>query len=125
MINRSMVFGLVVLAGCATKRIQERPIMTMGDVIGDSENRVAVAAVESEGVRRAQAARRDSITNTALTGCAAAICSAVARGELALGMNEAQVMAATRTTEMAWTDRRTGASTVLVPRSTDESPRDI
>jgi hypothetical protein len=125
MINRSMVLGLVVLAGCATKRIQERPIMAMGDVVGDSETRVAVAAAESEGIRRDQTARRDSIANVALTSCAGAICNAIARGELALGMNEAQVMAATRTTPVAWSERRSAGTTVLVPRSPDESPRDI
>jgi hypothetical protein len=125
MINRSMVLGLVVLAGCAPKRIQERPIMTMGDVVGDSESRVAVAAVESEGVRREQIARRDSIANAALTGCTPAICDAIARGELVLGMNEAQVMAATRTTELAWTARRSAGTAVLVPRSSDLVPRDM
>jgi hypothetical protein len=125
MINRSIVFGFVVLAGCATKRIQERPIMTMGDVVGDSQNRVAVAAVESDGARREQTARRDSVTSVALTGCSATICDAIARGELALGMNEAQVFAATRTTDMSWTVRRTGGSSVLVPRSSDLVPRDI
>src|SRR5688572_4318878 len=100
MITRSMVLGVVVLAGCATKRIHERPIMTMGDVVGTSETRVAVAAAESETARREQTSRRDSIAGAALSACTPAICDAVSRGEVALGMSEAQMMAATRTTEL-------------------------
>ncbi|MBI4546096.1 MAG: hypothetical protein HY703_12930 [Gemmatimonadetes bacterium] len=39
-------------------------------------------------------------------------------------MTEAQVLAATRTTEDAWSLRRAGRAAVLVPRSLDLAPRD-
>jgi hypothetical protein len=40
-------------------------------------------------------------------------------------MTETQVMAATRTTDEAWTARRSAGSTVLVPRLADDPPRDM
>jgi hypothetical protein len=120
-----MVLALVILAACSPKRIQQQPIMQMGDVVPGSDSRVAVAAVESELERRTLTMQRDSIASVALVGCTPAICDAVGRGELALGMNEAQVLAATRTTTDAWTARRSTGSAVLVPRSADGQPRDM
>ncbi len=125
MINRIVVLGLMVLAACAPKRIEQRPIIQMGEVIPDSDSRIAVAAVESEAARNALSASRDSIAIAALAGCSPAICEAVGRGEVALGMNEAQVLAATRTTGGAWTARRSAGSAVLVPASSMEAPRDM
>lgn len=125
MTNRLMMLGLMVLAACSPKRIDERPIMEMGQVIPASDDAIAVRAVESEADRRAMQMRRDSIAITAVSGCAGAVCDALGRGELSLGMNEAQVMAATRTTDASWTARRASASAVLVPRHSDELPRDM
>jgi hypothetical protein len=39
-------------------------------------------------------------------------------------MTEAQVLAATRTTDLAWTARRSGGVVVLAPRDVDAAPRD-
>lgn len=125
MTTRLMVLGLVVLAACSPKRIDQRPIMEMGQVVPTSDAAVAVAAVESEASRRAMEMRRDSIAIAAVSGCAPAVCDAVGRGEVWLGMNESQVMAATRTTDASWTVRRSAGSTVLVPRRSDELPRDM
>ena len=125
MTNRLMVLGLLAVAACSPKRIDERPIMTMGQVIPTTDEQVAVIAVESEAERNGMQARRDSIAIAAVSGCAGSVCEALGRGEVALGMNEAQVMAATRTTDAAWTVRRSAGSAVLVPRHSDELPRDI
>src|SRR5688572_3609136 len=125
MTNRLMVLGLLAAAACSPKRIDQRPIMEMGQVIPSSDGAVAVAAVESEASRRSMEMRRDSIAIAAVSSCAQAVCDALARGEVALGMNEAQVMAATRTTDASWTARRTAGSAVLVPRHSDELPRDM
>jgi hypothetical protein len=120
-----VVLGLMIAAACAPKRIQQQPIMQMGDIVPNSDARVAAVAVESERERDAIASRRDSIAIAAVAGCTPAICDAVGRGELALGMNEAQVLAATRTTEGAWRARRSTGSAVLVPLSANELPRDM
>ena len=125
MTNRLVVLGLLAAAACSPKRIDERPIMTMGQVVPDADARVAATAVESAAERNSMQARRDSIAIAAVSGCAAAVCEALGRGEVALGMNEAQVMAATRTTDAAWTVRRSAGSAVLVPRHSEELPRDI
>jgi hypothetical protein len=125
MMNRQVFLGLMVLAACAPKRIDERPIILMGDVVPDSDARIAVAAVESDAAQRSLTLRRDSIANAALSSCVPAICEAVARGEITLGMNEAQVLAATRTTGEAWSARRSAGSSVLVPASTSAMPRDM
>jgi hypothetical protein len=125
MTNRLMVLGLVALAACSPKRIDERPIMQMGQVIPSADDAVAAAAVESEAQRRATEMRRDSIAIAAVSGCTPAVCDALGRGEIALGMNEDQVMAATRTTDASWTVRRSAGSAVLVPRHSDELPRDM
>ena len=125
MINRSMVLGVVILAACSPKRIQQQPIMQMGEIVPSSDASIAAAAAASDADRRAATARRDSIANVAVAACTPAICDAVGRGEIALGMNEAQVLAATRTTDNAWTVRRSTGSAVLVPRATDDMPRDV
>lgn len=117
---------LLVATACAPKRIEERPIYAMGDQIPDSDVDVAVAVADADGPRRETEARRDAIMTAAVNGCRPAICDAVARGEVMLGMTELQVMAATRTTEGAWRARRSGTTTsVLSPRWTEDPPRDV
>jgi hypothetical protein len=112
---------------CANpKRIDEGPITIMrnGDRV-DPPNRAVDAATTSaleSGIVGRE--RRDSIAAAAFASCAPAVCAALGRGEIALGMTEAQVMAATRTTDLAWTSRRGGGVAVLAPRSAEAGPRD-
>ena len=124
MINPRVVLGLMILAACSPKRIQQQPIMQTGEIVQSSDQTVALIAAETEAMRQATMMRRDSIANAALATCAPAVCDAVARGEVALGMNELQVLAATRTTDAAWRARRTNGSAVLVPVASDDPPRD-
>jgi tetratricopeptide (TPR) repeat protein len=49
----------------------------------------------------------------------------VARGEVALGMTEAQVMAATRTAPAAWTVRRAAAAATMTPAALSAPPADV
>lgn len=111
-------------AACAANRVDERPIMRNGD-------RVALPEVAVEEERRRAAAedadwaeRRTSVEAEALATCAGEVCDALVRGEVALGMNEVQVLAATGTTEEAWSVRRNGGATVMTPRSLTRLPRD-
>jgi tetratricopeptide (TPR) repeat protein len=111
-----------VAAACAPKRIHQEPILDNNDRVPDVRTG---AAAESAAQRQATGrAARDSIAAEALATCAGEVCEAVTRGELALGMNEVQILAATRTTEEAWTIRRAEASTVLVPKSLQHAPTD-
>jgi hypothetical protein len=119
-----LALGLAVLAGCTPKRINEEPILRTGDRVPGAEVAVANAAAQADEAR-GEAARRDSLAAAALADCAPAVCAAIARGEVALGMTEPQVLAATRTTERAWSARRAGAAAVLVPAAQATAPRDV
>lgn len=115
------------IAACANpKRVHEEPITVMrnGDRIESPVRAVDAATTQALDARIQGRERRDSIAAVALSQCAPAICAALGRGEVALGMNEAQVLAATRTTELAWTTRRAGEVTVLAPRDEEAGPRD-
>ena len=121
--NRILLVGSAVLLGaCATKRIHEEPIMENGDRVSAPTASVAVAREQAQEINAQAVSRRDSLAATALVDCAPAICEAVARGEVAMGMSETQVLAATRTTEGAWNVRHAGEAAVMVPVSFEQSP---
>ena len=121
------LFITALAAACANpKRVNEEPITVMrnGDKIESPTRTIDAATTQALDARIIGRERRDSITATALAGCAPSICAALGRGEIALGMTESQVLAATRTTDLAWTTRRSGNVSVLAPRDLDASPRD-
>lgn len=124
MMRRVLVLSVAALAACAPRRVREEPILENGDRVPSADETVAELhdrAVEDQANRRD---RRDSIAAEALADCEPELCRAVTRGELALGMNETQVMAATRTTPEAWSVRRAGDGAVMVPASLSGAPRD-
>ena len=47
------------------------------------------------------------------------------RGEVAIGMNETQVLAATGTTDDAWAIRQAGDATVMMPATSLSPPTDV
>jgi hypothetical protein len=114
-------------AACANpKRIDEGPITVMrnGDRVDAPVRATDAATTQALDATIVGRERRDSLAAVAFAGCAPSVCAALGRGEVALGMTEAQVMAATRTTELAWTVRRSGGVAVLAPRDADAAPRD-
>jgi hypothetical protein len=114
-------------ASCANpKRIEEGPITVMrnGDRVDAPVRAVDAATTQALDATIAGRERRDSISAVAFASCAPSVCAALGRGEVALGMTEAQVLAATRTTELAWTVRRSGGVAVLAPRDADAAPSD-
>jgi len=113
-----------VVTACAPRRIHEPPIIQQGDRIPSAAATVEAARAATEAELAAAAARQGELTAAALSNCAPEICAAITRGEVALGMDETQVLAATRTLDAAWTVRRTGAATVMVPRNMNSPPRD-
>ncbi len=124
MSRRILGLSLVALAACAPKRVHEEPILVNGDRVQSPDAVVAVVQNQAAVDQASRMDRRDQIAADALASCTPDICRAVTRGELALGMNEVQVMAATRTTPEAWSIRHSGAATVMVPRSLAHAPRD-
>ena len=114
----------VALGACSPKRIHPEPVMKTNDRIGSMDGTVASARASATLDRETAASRRDSLAMVAVSTCSGQTCAALARGEVAIGMSEAQVMTATKTTPAAWTVRRSGSSTVMVARSGD-SPKDV
>jgi hypothetical protein len=110
-------------AACNGPRtIRERPILVTGQRVQtpDGARLGAGAAAAQAGARAA----RDSVESVAVSTCEGDLCSAVARGELALGMTEAQVMAATRTAPAEWAVRRAGPAAAMTPASRAAAPAD-
>lgn len=121
-----LTLGLPALAACwPPKQIDETPVMKNGDRVASNDSLIAAERRRAAADRTRLGTDRDSLTAVAATSCAPAICDALARGEVALGMNATQVMAATRTTPEAWSVRRSGPVTVLAPMVADNAPRDV
>ena len=121
------IFVTALLAGCANpKRIDEGPLAVMrnGDRVEGPTRTADAATTQSMESQIAGRERRDSLTAVAFANCAPGVCAALGRGELSLGMTEAQVLAATRSTDIAWTARRSGGVSVLAPRDAGAGPRD-
>jgi hypothetical protein len=122
-----VVIGVALVAtACAPKRIDEEPLRVMenGDRVPSNEGPVRAAAHAYEIDAQASAEARSRIMADALATCAPAICAAVTQGEVVLGMNRTQVLAATGTTESAWLISGSGDATVFVPARVDDPPSD-
>jgi len=118
---------ITAIAACANpKRVHEEPITIMrnGQRVESPVRATDAATTQSLEATLQGRDRRDSIAAVALAQCAPAVCAALGRGEVVLGMTEAQVLAATRTTDRAWTVRTSGGITVLTPRDAEAGPRD-
>jgi hypothetical protein len=124
---RTTMLALAALAGsaCTQQRVNPYPVTVMrnGDRVPDADPAAAGRAAAAEQAR--MAASRDSIMAAAMTGCAPDVCAAVTRGEVTLGMTEAQLLAATRTTPAAWSVRRAGDAAVYTSARPEQAPRDM
>ncbi len=120
-----VLLALAVVAGaCAPKRVHEPAVLDNGDRVGSSAEAVERARADALREQNEAAARRDELASRALDSCSPAICEAIARGEVAIGMTEAQVLAATGTTESAWSVRDGSSASVMVPAALATPPRD-
>ena len=120
----AVLAAALAAAGCAPRQIHETPVILQGERTPPAAE-VAEAAAGGLAQQQAQATeRRDADAARALAACAPPVCAAIARGELALGMTQEQLLAATRTTLDAWTVRDAGGTSVVVPRSLAVAPKD-
>jgi hypothetical protein len=122
----ALLAALTAACAGASKRIDEHPIAIMrnGDRVVSPTRATDAATTRALEAGIEGRERRDSIAAVAYAGCAPAICATLGRGEVALGMTEAQLFAATRTSDLAWTVRRSGVVAVLAPRDLEAGPRD-
>jgi hypothetical protein len=113
---------LLPLAACAPPLAR---VTTNGQILPtQADEVVARARVEGEIARDQLAEQRAASTTAALATCAPEICTAISRGEVAIGMTEAQVLAATRTTPHAWDTRRNGRAMMMTGAHDGRGPRD-
>ncbi|MGZ8377719.1 MAG: hypothetical protein ACXW0Z_10820 [Gemmatirosa sp.] len=119
------IVGAALLSGCNGPRVvRERPVLVTGERVPLTDGIAEAAGARRAAIQLAAAESRDSITAVATAGCAPELCAAIARGEVSLGMTEAQVLAATRTTPAAWRVRRSGPVTTLSAPSLQAAPSD-
>lgn len=125
MTSRLLLLGTLLLGACASNRVREVPITVNGDKMPSPDSVAARTRVRGDAERAMYAARRDSIAAVAANSCAGDVCAALTRGEVVLGMNDAQVMTATKTTHEAWSVRRAGRAAVMVGARPSVPPRDV
>ncbi len=129
--NRTMTTtALVALTWLASacngpRRIHEDAVLLTGDRVATVDSAIAAAKARESLAQSEARAHQDSVTLAATAQCTPALCAAIGRGEVILGMTEAQVLAATRTSPGAWTIRQSGVSAVMTPASLDAAPRDL
>jgi len=119
-----LIVPALLLAACSTTQIHEEPVLQRGDRVETADVAIENARQESLRTNREVTQQREAVAAHALSSCAPAICEAIARGEVAIGMSESQVLAATRTTEGSWSTRDAGAATVMVPAVRSSAPHD-
>ncbi|MCU0625124.1 MAG: hypothetical protein MUF21_01380 [Gemmatimonadaceae bacterium] len=121
----SFALAALALVACnGPRRIHERPILVNGDRVPSADRIVQQANAAGTREQQQLVRARDSVYARAVGSCQGEICAYITKGEIAIGMTPAQVMAATRTSPQAWTWRESGDAGVLVPRAADIAPRD-
>lgn len=114
--------ALVAFAACGPRLAT---VMDNGDIIPTrSDETVARAATVAAAERASTAAERGEIEAQALASCTPRTCAGVAGGEVTIGMTEAEVLAATRTTWSAWETRGESGVTVMSGRLGEDLPSD-
>jgi tetratricopeptide (TPR) repeat protein len=119
-----LLLSLVAFAACVPKKVHEEPIMENDQRVGDSSAAVAAATAQAADAK-AKAEEREALSAQAMAECAPDVCEALVRGEVAIGMNETQVLAATGTTDDAWSIRQAGDATVMMPATSISPPSDV
>ena len=119
--------AFITAAACNGPRvIHEAPVLVNGARVPAADGAALGAATAD--AQQADRAAAEARAADAAAGCAggadAAVCGALARGEVALGMREAQVLAAARAGPAAWSARHAGTVATLVPASAAAPPRD-
>lgn len=115
----------LAVAACGPRIRPVQPIMDNGQILPSrADETIERARVDGEIERERLADERAHTAATALATCVGAVCEAVRRGEVAIGMNEAQVLSATGTTRGAWDVRGDVVATVMTPHTANRGPRD-
>jgi hypothetical protein len=127
--NRNSILTLAALAataGACSPTIRPlQPVFENGAVLtSTTDEEVALARAEGAAERERIAEDRGRAEAAAFATCTGRTCDALARGEVTLGMTEAQVLAATRTSGAAWDVRGSGRARVMTGRGEGAGPGD-
>lgn len=113
-------------AACGPRMQAPRPIVPNGGTVPSGvEATIARASAEGRAAQAQAVEERDHTEAVALAACSPAICDALARGELAVGMTEAQVLTATRSGQAAWSARGSGRVRTLAAAQPGSEPHDV
>ena len=116
------LLGFLIFSGCGPSLV---PVTENGQLLPDRTTAIVVQGRADAEMERGRLADERTLTAAgALATCAPEVCDAVTRGELAIGMTEAQVLAATRTTGDAWDVRDSGGMTLMTTRPGRSAPGD-
>lgn len=118
------VLPLLLSACNGPRRIHEEPVLVTGDRVASVDSAIAAARAREVAASAASRRTQDSVNGAAAASCSPELCAAIARGEVTLGMTDAGLFAATRTSPSAWTVSQNGNTTYLAPASRDVAPRD-
>lgn len=116
--------ALLVSACNGPRVVSETPVLVTGDRVPSADAVIADARAREAASRQSRQSTLDSITTAAVASCTGAVCDAIGRGEVALGMTSTQVLAATRSAPEAWSIRQSGGGAVMTPASLDAMPVD-
>jgi tetratricopeptide (TPR) repeat protein len=124
--NRKIATLLILSAsaGCAGKRIAGLDEMQaekgpVGGSATSQQDASAAAARQADAVRAEIAQQANAANSEATATCTPAICAAIGRHEMALGMSQAQVLAATQTISGAWDIRGTQTNGTMMKSATN------
>jgi len=126
--TRSALLTLVLAAGAAAcgPKIEPRAIMQNGGTIISLSDETVAAARAEGGAEQARLADDAAETmSVAMATCQPAICQAIARGEVVLGMTPDQVYAATHSAPAAWQRRTSGRGSLLTAQPGARAPQDV
>jgi tetratricopeptide (TPR) repeat protein len=121
----TLLFGVMLLASaCAPypQRVRQPVAIPNNASVPQMDPTAAGNAAQMDYARIRFSA--DSVYALAIRGCSQGVCDAIGRGEIVLGMNPDQVMAASRTGPQAWVVRRFDGFGTMVPASPNASPYD-
>jgi hypothetical protein len=116
--------ALALTAACGPRMQPIRPVIENGGSVPSQVDHTVARANAAGNAQRARIAESADNIAAAASACSGSVCAAMARGELAVGMTEAQVMAATGTTPEAWEARGGGSVRTLASRFPDQAPHD-
>ncbi|HEX6751353.1 MAG TPA: hypothetical protein VF092_28940 [Longimicrobium sp.] len=119
------LLALLAAGACAPRMRRVVEVQPNGAIVASTQDDdIARARAEGASERNRLLAENDQLVGAALAACTPMLCSALARGELAVGMTREQVLAATHSSVAAWDLRGRGSVSTLTPRD-GVTPKDV